>query len=318
VKWAMTGSGGYIGAHLLQRLIESKQVVLPLSGQSEASKKRLDFLGMNGIQLDLMDSNYLQKEFLRFQPDIVVHLASLKSPEESNRQPKIYLDKNVGVLKTVYEAAQRSGARVFIHASSSSVYGNLDSESIRETDECLPISAYGLSKKIGEEIIDSEKKTGISAVSLRFFNVIGASNRMLGETANFHLVPATVTRIKSGESPLILGMNLPTPDGTALRDYIHVCDAVESILKSGHVLAENLSYQNSSQHLRMNIGSGKGVSVLEIVKEISSKMSSNLDPIFSQARSGDPVRSVANIQLSKDILEFRSRFTIEQMIDSCL
>jgi UDP-glucose 4-epimerase len=243
-----------------------------------------------------------------------VHLASLKSPEESNRYPDQYIKHNFGVLQNVFQAAKSAGAKTFINASSSAIYGNLDSESIAESDLGEPISAYGLSKKMGEEFLYSFETRDMQICSLRLFNVIGSAHYSLAESALFHLVPATISRIKSGKRPVIFGFKLPTRDGTALRDYLHVSDVVMVFQK----VAALLDHQTFRGHLVVNIGSGQGRSVLEVVNMIQKKLNSNFEPIFEKSRDGDPVSAVANINRSQNIFGFSPLYTFEQMIESCV
>ena len=316
MRWVITGAGGYIGAHLLNNLLKTGEEVLPLSGKSPASSKRLEFLGIQSKQLDLFDSYQLTRIFLSYKPDVVVHLASLKSPEESNKFPDIYLKHNLEVLKNTFEASCNSGAGILINASSSAVYGNLDSESIRESDSGKPISAYGLSKKLGEDFLSTSATPNMKVCSLRLFNIIGSFHKSLTESAQFHLVPATISRIRSGKRPIVFGSNLPTRDGSALRDYLHVQDVVEIFRRVANLTDLYENEVRPSEHLVVNVGSGQGNSVLEVIKLIQDKLGSNLEPILEPARNGDPVRAVSNIELSRKLFGFSPRFTLEEMIES--
>lgn len=318
MKWIVTGAGGYIGAHLLDSLLVKGQQILPLVGKSETSASRLHFLNVNGMAIDLSNRKTLLEIFQNFRPDIVVHLASLKSPEESNRKPHLYLSRNLESLANVFNAALESGARIFINASSSSIYGDLDSKSIKETDEGEPISAYGLSKRSGEIFLDLNSTSEMQTCSLRFFNVIGAKKFELRERATFHLVPATISRILSGCHPVIYGHGLPTKDGTPLRDYIHVSDSVRVIEDVVSFLSKEANSRFKQSHLKLNVGSGIGTSVLEIVNTIQNLMESKLEPILKSARDGDPIMSIADISAIKSIIGFEPRFQIEEMIKSCL
>lgn len=317
MKWLISGSGGYIGSHLLKELSEAQESFLPLTGKSISSERRLDFLKIEGIKIDITDRKSTLNIFKEYRPDVVVHLASLKSPEESNRFPDIYVNHNLITLTSMFNAALESGAKVFINASSSAVYGNLDSNQIHETDVGKPISFYGHSKKYGEDFLDNSGNSSIAMSSLRFFNVVGSRYPNLGENAKFHLVPATIYRISSGFAPLIYGHQLPTFDGTPIRDYVHVVDVAKAIIKLAEMLIRNERDYFSNNHLKLNIGSSYGTSVLEIVSLIQKVMKTNYAPIYLPSRSGDPVQSVANISLANKYIGFKSNFTIEEIINSC-
>lgn len=317
MKWLVTGSGGYLGAHLISKLLRNELAFLPLVGKSLSSTNRLRYLGVKGEYIELSDFQKVRERFQEFKPDVVVHLASLKSPEESNKFPDLYLKNNLEILINVFEASVLSGAKVFLNSSSSAVYGNLDSDSISESDEGLPVSAYGESKLRGENFLDNSVKSNMAICSLRFFNVVGSLHPHIGETAKFHLVPATIDRLTSGVNPIIYGHNLETADGTPIRDYVHSVDAVVAILSTLDLFSSNSKEIYRGGHLKMNIGSGHGTSVLEIINSIQKYMKTDLKPEFRSPRSGDPVKSVADISLARKLINFEPRFKVEEIIQSC-
>ena len=317
MKWLISGSGGYIGSHLLRELADDKESFLPLAGKSISSERRLNFLNVKGLKVDITNRKSTLDIFREYKPDVVVHLASLKSPEESNRFPDLYINNNLETLSSVFNASLESGAKVFINTSSSAVYGNLDSDKIHEKDIGKPISFYGHSKKNGELFLDNFKNSDISISSLRLFNVVGSRDPNIGETANFHLVPSTIQRIASGKGPLIYGHHLPTKDGTPIRDYIHVVDVVKAIITLARFMITNTVNFSATNHLKMNIGSGFGTSVLEIATLIQNQMNTNYEPMYVSSRSGDPVKSVADISLASKSIGFKSNYEIEEIISSC-
>jgi UDP-glucose 4-epimerase len=317
VKWLITGGGGYIGSHLVHRLLSENAEILVLSGESEASQIRLCALKVRGIRVNLSDSLEVFKILSEFKPDVVVHLAALKSPEESNRLPNLYLNTNQKSLHNIFQASVKVGTRVFINASSSAVYGNIDSASIKESEEGKPISAYGQSKKNIENYLDNQSFHDTRICSLRFFNIIGSQFHVLRERATFHLVSATILKLLQGQRPIIYGTGLPTHDGTAIRDYLHVLDAVDAINSFAKLMILGLKLEDGHIHLKVNVGSGTGTSVLEIVDALQATMQTNFVPIFMNSRNGDPVSSISDISLAKKLINFTPKFGLEEMINSC-
>jgi len=255
---------------------------------------------------------------VNYSPDVVVHLASMKSPNESRKNPDYFLKKNQISLQNIFRASEKSGSKIFINASSSAIYGNLDGKSISESTPGSPISTYGLSKFMAEKYLDSIKNSNMKVCSLRFFNIIGSTHFSLQDKSTFHLVPATISRIKSNQPPIVLGRNLPTIDGTPIRDYLHVMDAVGALVRIVHLLFSNNFMTGSTSHFKINVGSGKGSSVLEIITLIQQLMGTDLIPEVQDAREGDPVSSIADISLLKRTIGFKSSFTIKQILESCI
>jgi UDP-glucose 4-epimerase len=312
----ITGAGGYIGSHLVERLKSNNHQLLLLAGKSMHSEFRLKALNVRGLKIDTTERQLIGDVFNRFQPEAVVHLAALKSPEESMKQPDLYLGNNLKSLQNVFESAVNVGSKIFIHASSSSVYGDTDSLSINESSATIPISAYGLSKLNCEEYLGCASVENMVISSLRFFNVIGSTRSDLKERATFHLVPATISRIREKRPPLIMGHNLPTQDGTAIRDYIHVSDAVRFIEQCLESFSESSLQQQG--HLVFNVGSGIGTSVLTIVDLIQEYLGTRFAPEFLPARSGDPVSIVSNINLARTFFGFKPIFSLEEMIKTSI
>jgi UDP-glucose 4-epimerase len=312
----VTGAGGYIGAHLIQELMQSDFEILPLSGRSPAKFSRLNQLGIRGVAGDMKDQDFLEKVFSDFKPSVVVHLAGLKSPEESNSKNELYFNNNQKSLENVFNLAIQSNVKVFINASSSAVYGDLDSSSIKETDTGNPSSNYGRIKKFGEEFLSRSNPGSINVCSLRLFNVIGSSSPSLKESAKFHLVPATVTRIKSGLPPIIYGWDLPTTDGTAIRDYVHIKDVTYVIRRLVDFLIESVDF--SQRNLIFNVGSGHGTSVLKVVQLIQEFLGSDFEVVKRPARSGDPISVVSDIEKISQLLDWKPKHSIEEMIFSSI
>lgn len=316
MKYLVTGAGGYIGAHLIYALRNTNSEILALTGKSQFSENRAKFLDLKHHSLDLLDTEKVRQTVNDFCPDVIVHLAALKSPTESNLKPNLYMTNNLKSLENLANAGVMSGARAFIHASSSSVYGNLNSNSIKETDKGIPLSFYGLSKRNAEEFLDTNLQANfMPAISLRFFNVIGSEHNSLADKANFHLIPATLNRLRNKESPILMGDTFLTQDGSAIRDYIHVSDAIRAIIQSVDFL---LATQSPIKHISINVGSGIGTSVLEIFGILKNVLHTEFEIIRQSARDGDPANVVANIEKMKQLLDFEPSKDLEQMIKTCI
>lgn len=312
----VTGSGGYIGAHLIQELMQNNYEILALSGRAPTKFSRLNQIGIRGIPGDTRNQDFLEKVFSDFKPSVVVHLAGLKSPEESNSKNELYFNNNHKSLENVFNLAKQNNVKAFINASSSAVYGDLDSSSIKETDTGNPSSNYGRIKKFGEEFLSHNNPGSINVCSLRLFNVIGSSSPSLKESAKFHLVPATVTRIKSGLPPIVYGWDLPTTDGTAIRDYVHIKDVTHVINRLVEILIESGDF--SQRNLILNVGSGHGTSVLKVVQLIQEFLGSDFEVVKRPARSGDPISVVSDIARISQLLDWKPRYSIEEMVSSSL
>lgn len=318
MKILITGAGGYIGSHLLQAFLQENFDLLAVVGKSVRSDERLSFLNIKGVRLNARDFRQVQGTLEEFRPNVVIHLAGLKSPEHSNREPKLYLENNLESLKNVYEASLEVGVSLFINASSSSIYGDINSDSIVESQIGEPISAYGKSKKLGEKFLLENYDSRLQVVSLRLFNVIGSGHALLKDSASFHLVPATINRIRGHERPVIYGKSFPTPDGTSIRDYVHILDVVE-LFKL--VIEKHFQEQHSRRkfiHGVFNVGSGVGTSVLQLITKIGKILGQEVNPIYLTPRDGDPGMVVSNIQLVENTFGFSPKRNLDEMLRSCV
>lgn len=318
MKVMITGAGGYIGSHLLHSFLNKNYELFAIAGSSLRSEERLKFLDVRGVQIDARDRTGISAVMGIFLPDVVIHLAGLKSPRQSNQVPNLYFKNNVGSLENIYEASREVGVSLLINASSSSVYGDIDGNSISEEQVGKPISVYGESKKLGEDFLTRNYESRLQTVSLRLFNVIGSGHERLRDSASFHLVPATINRVINNKSPIIFGHGFPTPDGTAIRDYVHVLDVVDMF---NLVIDEHLKVKNSPlkpRHNIFNVGRGVGTSVLELVTLIGDLTDKRIKPIYRSPRDGDPAVVISNIGLASEVLGFAPKKSLREMLQSCL
>jgi UDP-glucose 4-epimerase len=203
------------------------------------------------------------------------------------------------------------GVKQLVYSSSAAVYSPNDKEAVLEDDSTAPLSPYGASKLLSEQLISSVGSAEqISNISLRYFNVVGSNIVEFGDNSKDNLVPKVFLALKNGKRPQIYGSDYPTPDGTCIRDYIHVQD-----LALAH-LAALRKVESGYISQVYNVGSGKGYSVKEMMDQISKSIGRDINPEVSQARAGDSPKLIASIDKIKEQLGWSPKASLEEMIDS--
>ncbi|WP_406344563.1 UDP-glucose 4-epimerase GalE [Streptomyces sp. NBC_00648] len=312
MTWMITGGAGYIGSHVVKALVDGGEQVVVLDDLSTGDPARLP----EGVRLErgtVLDRDVLDRVLRENDVDGVIHIAAKKQVGESVERPLHYYRENVEGLRTVLEAAAEAGVRRFLFSSSAAVYGMPDVDLVTEQTECLPMSPYGETKLAGEWLVSAVGKAhGMATASLRYFNVAGAASPELGDPGIFNLVPMVFERLTEGKAPLIFGDDYATPDGTCVRDYIHVED-----IATAHVAAARRLTADPSAALILNIGRGEGASVAEMV-DIIREVSGITEPAPEVAprRPGDPARVVASAELITKELDWSAHHDIRAMITS--
>ncbi|MFC5212805.1 UDP-glucose 4-epimerase GalE [Streptomyces coerulescens] len=312
MTWLITGGAGYIGAHVARAMTGAGEHVLVLDDLSAGYPARLpgDVTLVEGSSLD---GDLLKRVFAEHAVTGVVHLAARKQVGESVAQPARYYRENVGGLTTLLEAVAESGIERFVFSSSAAVYGNPDVDLITEDTPCAPVNPYGETKLAGEWLVRAAGRAhGISTVCLRYFNVAGAAAPELADTGVFNIVPMVFDRLTRGEAPRIFGDDYPTPDGTCVRDYIHVADLAEAHLAAARRLGE----PDAGGDLTVNIGSGEGVSVRELITVIGEVSGDRRPAVVEPRRPGDAPRAVASAALAAEQLGWTARRGVREMVDS--
>lgn len=308
-KVLVIGGAGYIGAHVCQSLVESGYSVRILDDFSNGLRRRID-----GKFTDLVEASVLDRQALIGAMDgidSVIHLAAKKAVEESVSNPLKYYEHNVGGTLNILAAMAVKKVKRMVFSSTAAVYASSEKSAIDETDLLAPLSPYGATKVMAEELIKSiGAAEGFSTISLRYFNVIGSAKVEFADNSKDNLVPKVFAAIKLGESPEIYGNDYPTKDGTCIRDYIHVVDLADSHLSALKRV------QSAVVHEVYNVGSGKGYSVKEMIGQISLSMNRELNPKISARRPGDIPRLIASISKIERELGWRPKRTLRQMIDS--
>jgi UDP-glucose 4-epimerase len=308
-KVLVTGGAGYIGAHVAAELLKSGYSIRIYDDFSNGLHRRVD-----GKFRDIVDGDMLDRAKLLAALDgidAVIHLAAKKSVEESVKDPLKYYENNVGGTLNLLGAMAAKGVKQLVYSSSAAVYSPNDKEAVLEDDPTAPLSPYGASKLLSEQLISSVGSAEqISNISLRYFNVIGSNIAEFGDNSKDNLVPKVFLALKNGKRPQIYGSDYPTPDGTCIRDYIHVQD-----LALAHLAALKKA---ESGYIRQvyNVGSGKGYSVKEMMDQISKSLGRDINPEVSPARAGDSPKLIASIDKIKEQLGWSPKASLEEMIDS--
>ncbi|OPG08458.1 UDP-glucose 4-epimerase GalE [Streptomyces sp. GKU 895] len=310
MTWLITGGAGYIGAHVARAMTEAGERVLALDDLSAGVPARLpaDVPLVRGSSLD---AGLLKRVLAEHEVTGVVHLAARKQVAESVAQPTRYYQENVGGLATLLEAVAEAGVGRFVFSSSAAVYGNPDAGLITEDTPCVPVNPYGETKLTGEWLVRAAGQAhGISTVCLRYFNVAGAAAPELADTGVFNIVPMVFDRLTRNDAPRIFGDDYPTPDGTCVRDYIHVADLAEAHLAAARRVGDRAG------DLTVNIGRGEGVSVREMVTVIGEVTGDRREAVVEPRRPGDAPVSVASAELAARELGWSARRGVRQMIES--
>ena len=308
-KVLVTGGAGYIGAHVAAELLKSGYSIRIYDDFSNGLHRRVD-----GKFRDIVDGDMLDRVKLLAALDgidAVIHLAAKKSVEESVKDPLKYYENNVGGTLNLLGAMAAKGVKQLVYSSSAAVYSPNDKEAGVEDDPTAPLSPYGASKLLAEQLISSVGSAEqISNISLRYFNVVGSNIAEFGDNSKDNLVPKVFLALKNGKRPQIYGSDYPTPDGTCIRDYIHVQD-----LALAH-LASLKKVESGYISQVYNVGSGKGYSVKEMMDQISKSIGRDINPEVSQARAGDSPKLIASIDKIKEQLGWSPKASLEEMIDS--
>ncbi|QYX76011.1 UDP-glucose 4-epimerase GalE [Streptomyces akebiae] len=312
MTWLITGGAGYIGAHVAKVMTAAGDEVIALDDLSAGVRGRLpeDIPLIHGSALD---GDLLKRVLTEHAVTGVVHLAARKQVGESVAQPTRYYQENVGGLATLLEAAAATGVERFVFSSSAAVYGNPDVDLITEDTPCAPMSPYGETKLAGEWLVRAAGQAhGIATVCLRYFNVAGAAEPALADTGIFNVVPMVFDRLTRDEAPRIFGDDYPTPDGTCVRDYIHVADLADAHLAA----ARRLTADDVSGDLTVNIGRGEGVSVRELVDLIGEVTGDRRPALVEPRRPGDAPRAVASAERARHELGWTARRGVREMVES--
>jgi UDP-glucose 4-epimerase len=312
MTWLITGGAGYIGSHVALAMADAGERVVVLDDLSTGIPERLP-KGIPLVKGSTLDRELLDRAFTEYHVTGVVHLAAKKQVPESVAKPLLYYRENVHGLEVLLGAVVDAGVRHFVFSSSAAVYGMPDVDLVTEETPCAPINPYGQTKLVGEWLVRATGQAhGIGTTCLRYFNVAGAARPQLADVGVFNLVPMVFEKLDQGLPPLIFGDDYPTPDGTCIRDYIHVAD-----IASAHLTAARRLAAGASGDLTVNIGRGQGVSVTEMISRIRTLTGHEaVEPKVEGRRPGDPARVVASADRIRTELGWSARHGVDEMISS--
>ncbi len=310
MTWLITGGAGYIGAHVVRVFGDAGESVVVLDDLSAGVRARVPevvpFYEGSVLDADLLD-------LVMGSHDIVgvVHMAGKKSAPESVREPELYAHVNSDGTRVLLDACLRHAVRHFVFSSTAAVYGMVDSAApITEDAPTIPINPYGQTKLDAEHAL--EKATtwgGIDAIAFRYFNVGGAASMELEDLHGENLLPILYRALDAQSTVQVFGVDLPTRDGSCIRDYVHVQDIAEA-----HLAAARYLVSGARQAFEVvNLGSGKGSTVLEVIAAVERVTGRSIDWQAAPPRDGDPVASTCDATRAADLLGWHASRTLDEI-----
>ncbi len=312
MRTLVTGAAGYIGSVVAERLVAEGHSVLAMDSLKYGHREAIPS-GAEFVRADLLDSAPLQALFTQNRFDCVVHLAGESKVDESMRDPGLFFQVNVAGGLNLLEAMRGAGVGRIVFSSTAAVYGEPESVPIVEAAPTRPVNPYGESKWMFEQILGWYRRTyGLRYVSLRYFNACGATETH-GEARQkpSHIIPLLLeTALGKRDGFTLYGEDYPTPDGTCIRDYVHVLDIAEA-----HLLAMRRIDDLGAR--TYNVGSGSGHSNREVVASVRRVTGIELEPLIGPRRPGDPASLVAASELISSELGWKARIPdLDAMIRS--
>jgi UDP-glucose 4-epimerase len=313
----VTGGAGYIGAHVVDLLVEAEVPVVVVDDLSTGRAERLP-VDVPLIEVDLAApsaTTALANVMRTYEVGAVVHLAGRKQVAESVERPAWYYRQNVDGLLALHDAMASVAVRRLVFSSSAAVYGDVSSRPdgrVCEDDLAAPMSPYGQTKLAGEWLNRAAYDAwGLCAVNLRYFNVAGAARPELADRGAANLIPMVFGCLTRGEDPRIFGADYPTPDGTCVRDFVDVRD-----LAAAHVAALRHVGGESQHGDVFNVGTGRGASVAEVVEAVARVTGVPAEPVVVGRRAGDPASVVADVTRIRTRLGWAAERSLEDMVRS--
>jgi UDP-glucose 4-epimerase len=311
MKLLVTGGAGYIGSHVVRAAQAAGHECVVVDNLSTGLSNRVNCLL---VELELASADapqLLVNLFNEHNFDAVIHLAARKQVGQSVEMPEQYYLDNLGGLANLLLAMKQTGVKKLVFSSSAATYGMPDVETVTEDYQGRPINPYGETKLIGEWMVQNAKVWGLRGVNLRYFNVAGTGHPELADTAALNLIPIAIQALKAGKAPIVFGTDYPTPDGSCIRDYVHVGD-----LADAHVAAVDYLERDDRPFDTFNVGTGRGASVIEVLEELKVATGNDFAYEFGDRRAGDPPRLVANVDRIREVLGFTAKHGLKEIVQS--
>ena len=308
----VTGGAGYIGAHVVTALASAGRSVVVVDDLSSGRREAVPEVPL--VRLDLADPGCVPALVTAAQEHgvtAVVHLAAKKKVDESVARPLWYAEQNVAGLVHLLRAMDQAQVRQVVFSSSAAVYGSTGPDPVDERQPTVPVNPYGRTKLIGEWLLrDAARAHGMRTVALRYFNVAGALRPQLADHGTGNLVTATVAALRRGDDPVVYGTDYDTPDGTCVRDFVHVQDIAEAHL------AALAGLEAGTVPAVLNVGTGRGTSVAEVVDRLTALAGRPGCARTLGRRAGDPPSVVADVGAIAAHLGWRARHDVDDMLTS--
>jgi UDP-glucose 4-epimerase len=311
MSWLVTGGAGYIGAHVVRAFVDAGMPVVVVDDLSTGVRGFVPHAA-RFVRGSILDGALLARVMDEYGVTGVVHVAGFKYAGVSVQRPLHTYEQNVDGTTVLLATMQDRGVSRVVFSSSAAVYGTPHVDLVTEATPPAPESPYGESKLIGEWLLrDQEVAVGLAHTSLRYFNVVGSGDPAIYDMSPHNLFPLVFEALLEGRTPRINGTDYPTPDGTTVRDYVHVAD-----IALAHVAAARRLEAGEAIERAYNLGSGTGVSVAEIMAAVARVTGIAFEPEVGARRAGDPARIVANGDLAARDLGWEMRHSLDQMVES--
>ena len=311
MKLLVTGGAGYIGSHVVRLAEAAGAEITVVDDLSTGITSRIT-CPLEQIELSQdLAIEQLTKLMSDTKFDAVIHLAARKQVGQSVEQPERYYKDNVGGLANLLTAMRATDTKKIVFSSSAATYGMPDVETVSEDYPGKPINPYGETKLVGEWLVRAAAVWGLRSVNLRYFNVAGTGFADLADTAALNLIPIAIGQIRSGKNPIVFGDDYQTPDGSCIRDYVHVHD-----LAAAHIRAVEYLDSEDRPFDTFNVGTGVGASVFEVLSALKSASGVDFEIEVGSRRAGDPPRLVADVSRIEKVLGFRCDKGLAEIVQS--
>lgn len=313
MKILVTGGAGYIGSHVVRLLQNQGHTVTVIDNLSSGLVDRIGETKL--VVMDLAEPGAtakIESVLADNHIEAVIHFAARKQVGESVEKPEWYFQQNVGGMANLLDAMHLAKVTRFVFSSSAATYGMPEVSAVTEDTACNPINPYGQTKLIGEWMVSNAARAwGLRGVNLRYFNVAGTGWPDLADTAVMNLVPIVFDKLAKNEKPGVFGDDYSTPDGSCIRDYVHVLDLAEA-----HVAALEYTATADREFDTFNVGTGNGSSVFEVLHEIQRVSGNNFEIEVKPRRAGDPPALCADVSRITRVLGWQAKNGLREIIES--